>query len=81
VTMSDGDESGFSTKETTLYMWRIETIRMALMQDTMLSPLFILFSLVLFPDLHFQLRALTSASQPPWSWPLYRLRLSIGREM
>ena len=60
MTMSDDDESGFSIKETTLYMWRIETIRMALMWDTMLSPLFILFSLVLFPDLHFQLRTLTS---------------------
>ena len=41
-------------------MWRIETIRMALMWGTMLSPLFILFSSVLFPDLHFKLRTLTS---------------------
>ena len=42
--MSDGDESGFSTKETTLYIWRIETIRMALVWGTIFSPFFILFS-------------------------------------
>jgi len=43
VMMSDGDESGFSMKETTLYIWQMETIRMVLTWDTML-PLLILFS-------------------------------------
>jgi len=44
VMMSDGDESGFSTKETTLYIWQMETIRMVLTWDTMLPLLLILFS-------------------------------------
>ena len=63
--MSDSDESGFSTKETTLYMWQMETFAWSL--RGMQCSLYFLFSslFVSFPNLHFQLRALTSALQPP----------------
>ena len=64
VTTNDSDESGFSSKEISFYMWWMETIRMAPTWDTML-PLLILFSFCFVSQSTFQLRALTSASQPP----------------
>jgi len=65
VTTNDSDESGFSSKEISFYMWWMETIRMAPTWDTMLPLLLILFSFCFVSQSTFQLRALTSASQPP----------------
>jgi len=63
--MNDSDESGFSSKEISFYMWWMETIRMALTWDTMLPLLLILFSFCFVSQSTFQPRALTSALQPP----------------
>ena len=73
VTMNDGDESGFSRKETTLYMYGLKPFAWSF---NILPTFYSLLS-----QSHFQLRALTSASRPSWTWSFCSLRLSIGREI
>ena len=46
VMVSDSDESGFSTKETTLYMWQMETFAWSL--RGMQCSLYFLFSSLCF---------------------------------